>query len=515
MKRLTTTILLLGASLYSLSASAQDGAGTPVPKEAGPSAGSEVALDAAEALSMDAKMYAQEFGVPYDEALNRMTIMAYGRDATADAAIAEGADLAGRYFDNKASDFGIIVATKKGARADRTVSFTPATKENYGQSNAAAKQARNAARKAARVAARLTEEEVRKAEDKLSGPVAVKVKYKTGQAHSLGELKAALDKLSGNARDIPGLTAINVDEAGNSVRVFTTAALPAGKAAELNRLAGVPVLFDVIPGGLVPAANMRGGSKLYGNPTDTSSSSRVCMTAFGARSNTLRNAAGVAMTGMITAAHCPAAPNVIADDGRNKPLTTPAGHASDTRGGTNQTDIRFVYAAGGDPVGLGTFYYDGTTNLRSVAGTQSRSGTAVGSGDARSVSGTAVGSYICHVGQTSLGSTTSMQSCGEVISVNTAQGAGGNWASQAGGSFVMVRNTSTGKGTVLGPTGTGTLRCYQGDSGGPWFAGTIAYGVLSSCAWEDPNVPNSDRALFATYTSTDFLNMAGASIIVP
>jgi len=433
---------------------------------------------------------------------------------TADAATAEGADLAGRYFDNKAADFGLTVVTKKAAKADRTLSFTPATKANYGRMNAAAKQERNAARKAARASARLSDAEVRKAEDKLSGPVAVKVKYKAGQSHSLSELKAAFEKVNRSGGEIPGLTALGIDEAGNSLRVFTTAPLPADKAAEVNRLAGVPVAFDVIPGGLVPAANMRGGSKLYEFGTDTSSSSRVCMTAFGARSNTLRNSAGVAMTGMITAEHCPASPFVIADDGRNKPLTTPTNHASDTRGTTSQTDIRFVYAAGGDPVGLGTFYFDGTTNLRSVSGTQSRSGTAVGGGDWLTVSGTAQGSYICHVGQTSYGSTTSMQSCGEVISVNTAQGTGGNWASMSGGSFVMVRNTSTGKGSVLGSTGTGTLRCYQGDSGGPWFAGTIAYGVLSSCAWEN-NIANSNRAHFATYTSTDFLHMAGASIIVP
>jgi len=509
--RKTITYLLaataLSAAAVTVQATAQTETASEQPAEA-------IALDDAEALAVDAKMYAAEFGVSYDEALQRMTVMVYGRDVTADAATAEGADLAGRYFDNKAADFGLTVVTKKAAKADRTLSFTPATKANYGRMNAAAKQERNAARKAARASARLSDAEVRKAEDKLSGPVAVKVKYKAGQSHSLSELKAAFEKVNRSGGEIPGLTALGIDEAGNSLRVFTTAPLPADKAAEVNRLAGVPVAFDVIPGGLVPAANMRGGSKLYEFGTDTSSSSRVCMTAFGARSNTLRNSAGVAMTGMITAEHCPASPFVIADDGRNKPLTTPTNHASDTRGTTSQTDIRFVYAAGGDPVGLGTFYFDGTTNLRSVSGTQSRSGTAVGGGDWLTVSGTAQGSYICHVGQTSYGSTTSMQSCGEVISVNTAQGTGGNWASMSGGSFVMVRNTSTGKGSVLGSTGTGTLRCYQGDSGGPWFAGTIAYGVLSSCAWEN-NIANSNRAHFATYTSTDFLHMAGASIIVP
>lgn len=502
----------LGAMAMTVQASAQTEPGSdPAPEQAP----QPVALDDAEALAVDAKMYAAEFGVSYDEALQRMTVMVYGRDATADAAIAEGGDLAGRYFDNKAADFGLIVVTKKAAKADRTLSFTPATKANYGRATAAAKQERNAARKAARTTARLTDEEVRKAEDKLSGPVAVKVKYKTGQAHSLAELKGGMDKLGRIGRDIPGLTALSVDEAGNSIRVFTTAALPAEKEAEIRRTAGVAVAFDVIPGGFVPAANMRGGSKLYRFATDTSSSSRDCMTAFGARSTTLKNSAGVAMTGMITAAHCAPTTYVIADDGRNKPLTTPnSSHVSDTRGGTNQTDIRFVYAASGDPVGLGTFYYDGTTNLRSVSGTQSRSGTAVGGGDWVTVSGTAMGSYICHLGQTTPGSTASVQSCGEVISVTAAQSSDGNWAWQNGGNYVMVRNTSTGKGSVLGPTGSGTLRCYRGDSGGPWFAGTIAYGVLSSCAWEG-GIENSNRAIFSLYTSTDFLHMTGASIIVP
>lgn len=217
---------------------------------------------------------------------------------------------------------------------------------------------------------------------------------------------------------------------------------------------------------------------------------------------------------MVTAAHCPATTNVIADDGRNKPLTTPAGHESDTRGGANQTDLRFVYAAGGDPVGLGTFYFDGTTTVRSVSGTQSRGGTVAAGGTWNSVNGTAVGSYICHLGQTAPGSTASMQSCGEVISTTASQAWDSSVLYYSGGSFVMVRNTSSGKGTVLGSTGSGTLRCYRGDSGGPWFAGTVAYGVLSACAWEN-GITDSNRAILAMYTSTDFLGMAGVSIIVP
>ncbi|HZG44559.1 MAG TPA: hypothetical protein VEY93_16525 [Longimicrobium sp.] len=216
------------------------------------------------------------------------------------------------------------------------------------------------------------------------------------------------------------------------------------------------------------------------------------------------------MTGMMTAAHCTSATNVIADDGRNYTLTH--GPADDTRGTYNETDIMFVHGSNGNPVGLGTFYYDGTTNLRSVAGTQSRGGTAVGSGTWNQVTGTAVGSYICHLGQTSVGSTTSMQSCGEVISVNAAQNSSGTSVSQTGGYFVMVRNTQSGAGTVR-TSGTGTLRCYRGDSGGPWFAGTIAYGVMSACAWAD--YVDSSQAAYSIYTSTDYFHWTGASIIVP
>jgi hypothetical protein len=84
-------------------------------------------LDDAEALAIDAKLYAAEFGVPFDEAVERLTIMIYGMDAVSQAA-AEGNDLAGRYFDNEAPEFGLVVATKKAQAAPRTVSFTPRTR---------------------------------------------------------------------------------------------------------------------------------------------------------------------------------------------------------------------------------------------------------------------------------------------------------------------------------------------------------------------------------------------------
>ena len=463
-------------------------------------------LDDAEALAVDAKLYAAEFGVPFDEAVERLTIMIYGMDAVSQAAAAEGNDLAGRYFDNGAPEFGLVVATKKAQAAPRTVSFTPRTRVNYGRLTAEARQARNAERQAGRRIARLSDAEVARAAEVLGRPVNARVRYQVGRAHNLLELSEAVNTLAGRAASIPGFQIAFVDEINTNVRILTTAQLTDAQMREVRQMVRVPVEFEVTPTGFVPVANMRGGSKLYSSSTATSASSRTCMTAFGVRHNSITTSTGAAMTGMMTAAHCTAATNVIADDGRNYTLTH--GPADDTRGTLNETDIMFVYGTNGNPAGLGTFYYDGTTNLRAVAGTQSRGATAVGSGTWNQVTGTAVGSYICHLGQTSYGSTTSMQSCGEVISVNATSS-----GSQTGGYFVLVRNTQSGKGTVR-TSGTGTLRCYQGDSGGPWFAGTIAYGVMSACAWVN-NVINSDQAAYSIYTSTDYFHWTGASIIVP
>ena len=483
-----------------------DAQGEPSAEQPAPAA----VLDDAEALAADAKLYAVEFEVPFDEALQRLTTMVYGTGAVSQAAADEGADLAGRYFDNRAAEFGLVVATRKGQASPKTLSFQPRTKVNYGRLNAEGKKARNQQRQDLRRLARLSDAEVAKAEDILAKPVNVRVKYKVGSAHNLLELTQAVGLLSGQAATIPGFQVAFVDETTSTVRILTKVQMTDSQARAVRALVKVPVEFEYTPTGMVPVANMRGGSKLYSDATATSATPRSCMTSFGARHTSIKTSAGAAMDGMVTAAHCIGTNNVIADDGRNYTLTT--GSVSDSRGGYNEADLKFVHGTNGNPLGLGTFYYDHTSNLRSVAGTQSRGGTAVGSGTWDQVTGTATGSYICHLGQASYGSTSNVQSCGEVISVNAAQNSSGTSVTQTGGSFVMVRNTQSGKGTVRS-TGTGTLRCYQGDSGGPWFAGTIAYGVMSACAWSD--YVNSNQAAYSIYTSTDFFNRIGVNIIVP
>lgn len=75
-----------------------------------------------------------------------------------------------------------------------------------------------------------------------------------------------------------------------------------------------------------------------------------------------------------------------------------------------------------------------------------------------------------------------------------------------------MRNTQSGAGTAT-TVGNGTLRCFSGDSGGPLFAGTIAFGVLSGCSWVDGDI--NKPVTYATYTSVDYFNKLGVSIIVP
>jgi hypothetical protein len=70
-------------------------------------------LDTAEALAVDAKFYAEAYGVSQEEAVKRLSIM-FDIGAEADVAESEeGDDFAGSYFDNSAPQFALVVRTKK------------------------------------------------------------------------------------------------------------------------------------------------------------------------------------------------------------------------------------------------------------------------------------------------------------------------------------------------------------------------------------------------------------------
>ena len=158
------------------------------------------------------------------------------------------------------------------------------------------------------------------------------------------------------------------------------------------------------------------------------------------------------------------------------------------------------------PTGVGQFFADTASPARAVTSTRSRTSTNAASGGTSTTVGTTTGSFVCHLGQDSAGSGYFVQSCGEVVSTNGSKTS----SPLAGGTYVVVRNTQTGAGSVT-TSGTGTLKCFPGDSGGPVFANTTAFGIMSACSWK--NNVTGGTVSYALYTSVDFFSNIGVTIV--
>lgn len=456
-------------------------------------------IDEAEALAMDARIYAENYGVSFDEALSRLTVMLYGQSDADTTTQSEGSDLAGVYFDN-GSDFGLVIKTKK-PKKDKTVIFSPKTKENYGRLNSAAKKERNRLRKALRKGLLIDETQIAKAEEMLSKPQKMKIKFHKSEV-TLEELNQALDTLTEQASNIEGFNFAFVDEKAGAINIVLDREVHQNVRSKLKNIVKVPITIEINQGGMRPVASMRGGSKLYNNANVTQSSSRECMSAFGAIHNATKQ------TGLVTAAHCQKVTHIIADDGKVYPITL--GAVLDNRDtGANEADLRFIYNANNNPLGVGEFYYDHTNKVRKVTGTRSRTSTNINTS-------TRVGSFVCHLGQETAGGANSVQSCGEVVSIKgritkDPKNPDGKLLYLNDGALVVVRNTQSGAGTIR-KSGDGTLKCYTGDSGGAVFAGTVAFGVVSACSWANGKTDDGP-ASYMTYTSTDYFSKIGVSII--
>lgn len=439
-------------------------------------------LDSEEALAIDAKFYAEAYGVPYEEAAKRLSIMFdIGTDADA-AESEEGDDFAGSYFDNSAAQFALVVRTKKANKADRILMRKARA---VAARDPAARARRRAERRALRAKFKLADSAVEQVEDILGQDVQVPLKFKGSAANSMRVLQAAIDTNTQSLAAIPGFQTAFVDHKTGEVVVMVDAKSPDVASAEAAKFLKVPYRIELVPGGFVKTA-LRGGqfSSIPGR--------RWCMTAFAARHNTTGN------TGVVTAGHCTTTNTISLNDGGTGYAMTQGAPLN----GQPSGDLMFLSGA---PTSVAEFYYDGTGSVRSVTGTRSRASTTAGNGRWSTV-GTTTGSFVCHLGQQTLGSSNVVQSCGEVVSTTATAKA----TAFTGGSYVVVRNTQSGAGTIR-TTGTGTLLCFTGDSGGPWFANTIAFGVHSACAWSD--VENGTAA-YAVYTSVDAFPSIGVTILV-
>lgn len=448
----------LGATALTVQASAQTDTGLEQPAQG-------AVLTEAEALAIDAKHYAASYGVAFDEALERLLIM---QDTGEQIAAITGKNrdrLSGMFFDNR-GDFSLVVRVT-GDKAPPAERLTRRARPVQAAGAAAAPSAM--AQRAGVTAA-----DIGTARNVLGRETSREVRYraaaKSTKAQRVARQDAARPALLADA-NIESIA--DNEETGNAiVYVKQDNAAVRAKIAEAF---GTEFELVEVPTGIV-ASHSRGGSTLRNRTTNA----LHCMTAFAVKKD-------FATTyGVLTAGHCldPAygtVPLKYADkaDGMVYDVTSEPNWINDAR-----ADIGWVSA---DHHITNQFYADSGSTPRTLTARASRLY------DTRVKSTTVKGSYICHLGQTSQTDQTLIQSCGEVTSVT-----GGSFA--GGSTFVHVSNTQSGAGTVR-TSGLGTLRCVGGDSGGPWFAVTTAYGVQSGCAWADTAKTITDVVV---YTSLDY-----------
>jgi hypothetical protein len=432
------------------------------------------ALDQSEALAVDAKIYAENYGVSYDEAMRRLLIMLDTSNEIASIEQQEGSRLAGVYFDNGAQ-FGLKVrVVGDDAPASRRI-IRKASKLQI----KADKAARRAERKALRAQYKITDTEVEAAETAIQTDTIADVKFlPKGRMRKAERERQVSAKIAVLKQRIPSFEMAYDDEQTEETVVYVKSDDGTARVQAETAL-GTPVRIVVIPTGLQQTA-VRGGSILRRMSDD----SWFCMTAFAAK----RTSTGA--LGVLTAGHCidgTPMKYVDVDGTRINNIAAVSGMSQN-----NATmDIAFL----SNPTAVAEFYADTTTTPRGLTGTRARASTTA-------KAGTVKGSFVCHLGQTSSSASTLIQSCGEVSSTSGAGALGGS-------TFVVVSNTQSGAGTTL-TSGQGTLRCSRGDSGGPVFAGTVAFGVQSACAWNDAGETITN---ILVYTSIDYAASIGATIV--
>lgn len=457
----------LGATAMTVQASAQTEPGSEQPAQG-------AALTEAEALAIDAKHYAASYGVSFEEALERLLIMQDSGEQIAAIAGKHRDRLSGMFFDNR-GDFSLVV---------RVTGDNAPPSERLSR-RAEPVQAGGAGAVPSAVAQRLglTASDVGTARNALGREISREVRYKATakatKAQRLARQNAARSALLADA-NIESIA--DNEETGNAI-VYVKEDTSAVRA-KITEALGAEFELVVVPTGIV-ATHTRGGSKLR----DRSTNELVCLTAFAVKKD-------YATTyGALTAGHCldpaeGAVPLKYADkaDGFVYDVTSHTNWRNDA-----SYDLGWVSA---EHHITNQFYADSGSTPRSLTARANRLY------DTRVKSTTVKGSYICHLGQTSNTDETLIQSCGEVTSVT-----GGNH--KGGSTYVHVSNTQSGAGTVR-TSGLGTLRCFRGDSGGPWFATTTAYGIHSACGWTDST---ETITTVAVYTSVDLISNLAVTLV--
>lgn len=259
------------------------------------------------------------------------------------------------------------------------------------------------------------------------------VAFETGAKATYEGLRGSLRaNQAAVARLYPNLAGIGIDESTSEIVVTVNApAAPDAEAArakggELQTILGQPFRIEITDSYPV-MHDVRGGSLV--SPTTAGH----CTSAF-----VVKNTAGT--TGVTTAAHCGNTLNYYNPNMTSIPLTLVAGSEYLDA----DQDVQVHTSA---YVERPEFYWDdGKTAARTLTGRRLRSSTAFNDN-------------VCHRGETT------GYSCGYVQQTDYAPYNPTNPLCGGPCSAVYIRLTGA------------TLECAGGDSGGPWFASTVAFGI--------------------------------------
>lgn len=284
-----------------------------------------------------------------------------------------------------------------------------------------------------------------------AGGMDVPIVFRTGAAATRERIAEAIVLHREAIRSaLPIAQGMGVDLATGELVVIVRAALDpdeqAASDADLEALTGVPVRLRMLDGADVDLS-LEGGSRAEGvDPND--GRRYVCTTGF--------VVTDAARTGIVTAAHCPDALTVYAPDGHATPLDFVG------QWGVGYQDVQVH--VGGESRGP-TFYADASPDaVRTLTGARRRTSTRAGEA-------------VCHRGEAT------GYSCSQVELVDYAP-----LGDLCAGPCDPVWTT------VAGPS------CRGGDSGGPIFNGTVAFGIAKGGSYG-----RSGRCGFYYYMSTDYL----------
>jgi hypothetical protein len=419
-------------------------------------------LTSEEALVLDGKSYASRYNVSLAEAMRRISIMAGVSDEVDALGQELGDEVSGMYFDNGANFELKVRTTGSQARGNRQFNRRDGKRTPPGQSN----------RQSMRAKFQISDSEVAEAANILSTPASVAVEFtpgaKKGRRFVRDTIQANLAQVS---QFVPTFQGAGYDERAGEVvvqLVGDAGSLTADTQSKISALFSVPVRFEYGTKPIAPLA-ARGGTQIT-----YKSGGANCTAAFYGFDPSNR-------PGLFTAGHCYVGVNQALSytdtDGKVYDLIVDPGLTL----WNPKEDVLFLRFPTG-LTGVSQFYGNKNEAARTVTGVRNLSTTNV-------KSATVQGTYICYYGMTN--GPVYGQGCGTVtVKEFLIAAAGGMQTTSASAKSTYVQ--------VQGPTSL--MRCGPGDSGAPWFAIGVAFGIMSRCA---ENWVGTDSV--AIYTSVDVI----------